>query len=165
MRYLKDKEAEEAIRYLGLAAEEAKHSQCFRSRCGSVIVSDGKVIGKGFNSPPRNRTIDHCFKDGLPADFKSDKTCCVHAEQRALIDALTHHPTEVPGARIYFIRLDDDGNMMRSGDPYCTICSKMVCDAWISEFLLWHEEGVCVYETEEYNMLSFGRIPNPRHKE
>jgi len=28
----------------------------------------------------------------------------------------------------------------------------MALDAGISEFVLWHEKGVCVYNTEEYSI-------------
>jgi hypothetical protein len=30
----------------------------------------------------------------------------------------------------------------------------MALDAGIAEFVLWHEEGICVYPTAEYNKLS-----------
>ena len=141
--------------YLDLAVEVALESSCYRSRCGSVIVKDGEVIGEGFNSPPGNKTLDSCFKDKLDDDFKSDKTCCVHAEQRASIDAL-RKGNDLEGSRLYFIRIDGDGDKIEAGKPYCTICSKMVLDVGISEFVLLHEEGICVYGTEEYNEISFG---------
>jgi len=31
----------------------------------------------------------------------------------------------------------------------------MALDVKIAEFVLWHKEGICVYNTEEYNQLSF----------
>lgn len=76
-------------------------------------------------------------------------------EKGAIMDALRNNPGKVGGSRIYFIRLDDKGSTTRSGKPYCTICSKMALDSGIGEFVLWHEEGVCVYDTDEYNTLSF----------
>ena len=74
---------------------------------------------------------------------------------RAIMDALKNNPRKIAGSRIYFIRLDIDGKMAKSGKPYCTICSKMSLDAGIGEFVLLHEEGICVYEAEEYNTLSY----------
>jgi len=71
------------------------------------------------------------------------------------MDALRNHPEKIVGSRLYFIRLDDLGNLSRAGKPYCTICSKMALDVGIDEFVLWHEQGVSVYNTEEYNTLSF----------
>jgi len=68
--------------------EIAKLSTCKRSKCGSVIVVDDSfIIGDGYNSMPCNVTGE-CFKENLSPTFKSDKTCCVHAEQRAIMDAL-----------------------------------------------------------------------------
>jgi deoxycytidylate deaminase len=155
MKYLTGQEEQEALIFIDMAAEIALSSPCFRSRCGSVIVKDNKVIGSGFNSPPKDKALDHCLKDDLPKDFKSDKTCCIHAEQRAIMDALKNNHKEIIGSRLYFIRLDESGKKTRAGDPYCTICSKMALDAGLAEFVLWHEKGVCVYDTEEYNNLSF----------
>ncbi|MBW2995187.1 hypothetical protein KY312_02455 [Candidatus Woesearchaeota archaeon] len=144
-----------AMKYINKSAEIAKSSKCLRSKCGSVIVKDDETIGQGYNSPPGDRTLEKCLKDNLPADFKSDKTCCVHAEQRAIMNALARNPDRIKGSRLYFIRLDENENPKRAGRPYCTICSKMALDAGIKEFVLWHEEGICVYDTKEYNTLSF----------
>lgn len=33
------------------AVEVAKNATCGRSKCGSVIAKNGKIIGEGFNSP------------------------------------------------------------------------------------------------------------------
>ena len=155
MRYLSGKEEKEAVEYMAKAVETAFFSRCLRARCGAIIVKDGKIIGRGYNSPPQDKTLEYCIKDILPKDFKSDRTCCIHAEQRAIINALTDNYEELSGARLYFIRLDAVGNTEKAGKPYCTICSKMALDVGIAEFVLLHEEGICVYDSEEYNTLSF----------
>lgn len=85
----------------------------------------------------------------------TDKTCCVHAEQRAIMDALRNNSNEIAGSSLYFVRLNKNGTFSRAGKPYCTICSKMALDVGIEEFILWHKQGICVYNTEEYNKLSF----------
>ncbi len=157
MRYLTGEEKQEAEQFMEIAAEIAKSSTCYRSRCGSIIVKDEEIISQGFNSPPKNKKLEYCLKDNLPENFKSDKTCCIHAEQRAIMDALKHKSEKLPGSRLYFIRLSEKGNMTYAGEPYCTICSKMALDVGISEFILWHKKGICVYDTEEYNEVSFGR--------
>lgn len=138
--------------------EVAKKATCSRSKCGSIIIKDWIIIGEGYNAMPCNNQTD-CFKDGLPSNFKSDKTCCVHAEQRAIMDALKNHPKSVPGSDLLFIRLDDQGNPKHSGEPYCTICSKMALDAGISRFFLWHKEGWTAYDAKYYNDLSFQYKP------
>lgn len=141
--------------YFDAAIADAKFSTCHRSKCGCVIVGeDGEYVGHGFNSQPCY-AAGSCTKDNLSSTFKSDKTCCVHAEQRAIMHALRFNPDELPGSTLYFIRLDDKGNPKKSGKPYCTICSKMALDAGIKWFVLWHEEGPTFYDTKEYNELSF----------
>jgi dCMP deaminase len=155
MRVLEGPEADIAMQYIDLAALTARKSCCLRSKCGSVIVQNQRVIGAGYNSPPGDKPLEKCLKDNLPANFKSDKSCCIHAEQRAIIDALKHYPELIEGSTLYFIRLDENDKKKHSGRPYCTICSKMALDAGIAEFVLWHKEGITVYNTEEYNELSF----------
>ena len=155
MRYITGEEEKEATKYIEEAAKIALNSTCLRSRCGSVIVKDREIIGKGFNSPPHGKILDKCLKDDLPDDFKSDKTCCVHSEDRAIMNVLINNPEKISGSRLYFIRLDEHGNKKKAGKPYCTICSKLALDRGISEFVLLHEKGICIYNTEEYNQLSF----------
>lgn len=132
----------------------AKQATCKRSKCGSIIITkDGDIVGFGYNSMPCN-DIGECKKDGLPADFKSDKTCCIHAEQRAIITALKQG-YDLIGSTLYFIRLDENDKPKMSGEPYCTICSKMALDVGIDRFVLWKKEGWTSYETKYYNELSF----------
>lgn len=71
------------------------------------------------------------------------------------MDALRKNPDKIVSSRLYFIRLDENETPSKAGQPYCTICSKMALDTGISEFVLWHKKGICVYDTQEYNALSF----------
>lgn len=167
MKFLTGYEKDEAVHYFNEAAKEALKSKCLRSKCGTVIVKSNKyngyqsIIGKGFNSPPGNSENRCNRKSELSEKFKSDKTCCVHAEQRAIMDVLINYVNPLnkhnalKNTRLYFIRLDDNNEIKKSGMPYCTICSKMTLDAGIKEFTLWHPHGICVYNTLEYNELSF----------
>jgi len=155
MRILTDAEFEEAKRYMEVAAKAARYSPCFRRRCGSDIVNDGLVLGIGYNAPPGKKILEKCLKDDLPKNFKSDKNCCIHAEQNAIKDALINHPDKIVGSRLYFTSIDEKNNILFSGKPYCTICSKESLNVGIAEFVLWHESGIAVYDTQEYNDLSF----------
>jgi deoxycytidylate deaminase len=138
----------------------AEQSTCHRSQCGSIIVDNPnidyfKILGVGYNSMPCN-TEGSCFKDTLASTFKSDKTCCIHAEQRAILDALKRYPKlEYMNASLFFIRLDENKQPKPSGKPYCSICSKMALDVGIAKFHLWHPEGWTAYDTKEYNDLTF----------
>ncbi|MBI5804038.1 hypothetical protein HY450_02235 [Candidatus Pacearchaeota archaeon] len=62
---------------------------------------------------------------------------------------------DVIDSRLYFIRIDEMDKPVRAGKPYCTICSKLALDVGVKEFVLLHEQGVCVYDTKEYNGISF----------
>lgn len=136
------------------ALKECDHSGCLSSQSGCVIVLDHQIIGKGTNSPPGNEKIEKCVKDELPSDFRSDKSCCLHAEERAIMDALRRNPSKLRGSSLYYIR-KKEGKQVFAGKPFCTICSKLALDAGIKEFILWHENGMTVYDTKEYNQLSF----------
>ncbi|NTW14333.1 MAG: hypothetical protein HGA31_04875 [Candidatus Moranbacteria bacterium] len=142
--------------WIEAAIEAAKKATCGRSKCGSVIVRDGNIIGEGYNSPPGDReSRRRCETEKSSYDPKvTDRTCCVHAEQRAIMDALRRNPDKVAGSRLYFIRLDGKDVPKRSGDPYCTICSKMALDAGIGEFVLWNDSGMVAYPTDEYDEVS-----------
>ena len=157
MKYLSGEEEREAVKYFKAAAEAASKSTCYRDKCGAVIAKENSIIGVGFNSPPQDREDQRrcaCSKDSYHKKV-TDKTCCVHAEQRAIMDALRANPEKIKGSTLYFTRVDKDNNILKSGKPYCTICSKMSLDVGIKEFVLWHEDGICAYNTDEYNTLSF----------
>lgn len=153
MKILTDKQHTE---WMQAAGEVAARSTCQRARCGTVLVKDGEIIGRGYNNPPQNtednRKCD--IKETLPESFKSDKTGCVHAEQRAIMDAL-RKGNDLSGSWLYFTRIDEDGSLLKSGQPYCTICSKLALDSGVDTFVLWHEDGITAYDTQEYNDLSF----------
>jgi deoxycytidylate deaminase len=137
----------------------AQQATCARSKCGSIIVTTtGEVIGRGYNSPPNECEAQRRCKNekSMYHQKVTDKTCCIHAEQRALCDALRNSPESIHGATLYFIRLDADGNAQYAGKPYCTICSKMALDCGVAYFALWRKEGWERYDTETYNTLSYG---------
>ena len=150
-------EEQEAIKFMNKCVELAKKSMCDRRHCGSCIVKDNEIIGEGFNSPPKDlENQRRCQIKKSEYDLKlTDKTCCIHAEQRAIINALKTNPSKIEGSRLYFMKINKENKSTKSGKPYCTICSKMALDVGIREFVLWHEEGIYVYNTEEYNNLSY----------
>lgn len=157
MKYLSDQEEKQALEYINKAAKIALDSTCKRAKCGCVIVKDEKIIGQGFNSPALN--IEEQRRCSINKDSYNkkvtDKTCCIHAEQRAMINALRNNPDKLIGSILYFIRLNEDKTPARAGKPYCTICSKMALDVGIAKFVLWHDQGICIYNTDEYNNLSY----------
>ena len=138
------------------AGKEAEKALCLRDRCGAVVVAGGSIIGRGFNAPPQNDvTLRKCGLDLKDSPKpKSDRTCCMHAEWRAIIDAL-QHAKNIAGSTLYFVRIDQKGMIKRSGEPYCTVCSRFALDTGITQFGLWQEAGIRLYDTMEYNELSY----------
>lgn len=146
-----------AEQYFEEAQKEAIQALCLRDKCGAVIVKDGVVVGRGYNGPPQDNLETRKCIDEYPEKVrkpKSDRTCCVHAEWRAIINALKHS-SDLKGASLYFTRVNDKGEALPSGEPYCTVCSRLAFDAGIAYFCLNHESGVRCYETGEYNDLSY----------
>lgn len=143
--------------FLQEALIEAKKATCTRSKVGAVIVKDGIIVGRGFNSPPGNlesqRRCDRKLE--LLPGFKSDRTCCVHAEQRAIMDAFKNNADKLKGSDLYLARLTGDSLNKEFTKPYCTICSKLILDAGISRTIRSKPEGIVVYESEEYNDESY----------
>lgn len=157
MKILNDQEAEEARKYFEEAGKIAESSLCLRAQCGSVIVKDGRVVGTGFNSPPQNDpNLRTCLNEyDIPANFRHDRTCCIHAEQRAIVDARARNE-EIKGSAIYFTRIEEDKKRAPSHRLCCTICSRAVLDAGIAEFLLeWEDGSIRSWPTDEFDKLSF----------
>lgn len=157
MRYLEDKEEQDGSKWMKEAAKIAEKALCLRAKCGTVVVKDGEVIGEGYNATPlddlRNQIcLDEYDFSGKP---KYDHTCCMHAEWRAILDATKRNPEKLKGSKLYFTRVDEQGNIIKSEEPYCTVCSRLALDVGIAEFLLWHDAGICAYPTDEYNKISY----------
>ena len=142
--------------YFKEAGRVAEKALCLRDKCGAVIIMSGEIIGKGYNAPPQD-DIDYrkCHLELVESlKPKSDRTCCMHAEWRAILVAL---PTgKIIGSTLYFVRIDDEGNIKESnGVPYCTVCSRLALDTGIAYFGLWTKEGAKMFETKEYNEISY----------
>ena len=156
MNYLTGQQEKEAIRWTEKAAEVAEGALCLKAKCGTVIVKDGEIIGKGYNAPSLDKEENRmCDQEIGVGKEKYDRTCCMHAEWRAIMDALKQNPAKLQGSKLYFTRIDEMRRIKKSGKPYCTVCSRMALDAEIEKFILWHEDGICEYPTDEYNRLSY----------
>lgn len=157
MVYLSDDFEQAAIHFMLKAGKVAEQALCLKAKCGAIIVKDGIIIGEGYNSPPLNnennrKCLNQYKTNGKP---NYDRTCCVHAEWRAILDALRKNPKEIIDSTLYFTRVNDTGNIVKSGEPFCTVCSRLALDTGIAEFVLWQEAGVASYKTDEYNNISY----------
>lgn len=156
MEYLSGEKKDRAIAWMEKAADMARQSLCRNRHCGCVIVADNEIIGQGYNAPcldkEENRRCNHAFGPGKP---NFDMTCCMHAEWRAITDAMKKQPEKLNGSTLYFTSVDEGGAIKSSGQPSCTTCSRMALDAGIAIFVLWHEEGIIEYPTDRYDYLSY----------
>ena len=144
-------------KYFKEAQKVALLSTCDRAHCGAVIVAkDGQIIGIGYNAPPLGDESQRMCDAELDKSVKqnNDKTCCVHAEWKAIIDALKDHDQKVPGSTLYFMRVDDKGEFTDAGQPYCTVCSRLALESGIETFGLWNS-GPDMISTTDYNKKSY----------
>lgn len=142
--------------YFREAGKVAEKALCLRDKCGAVIVKDGVIIGRGYNAPPKDdTTMRKCHLELVMSPKpKSDRTCCMHAEWRAILDAQS--TGKIVGSVLYFVRVNEQGELKESnGIPYCTVCSGFALDTGIAQFGLWTKDGVKMFETKEYNELSY----------
>lgn len=151
------KRLQEILPYFEAASEIAKKATCHRARCGSVIVKGSQTIGQGYNSPPldqeENRTCDSTYD--LSIKPKYDKTCCIHAEWRAILNALKNNADKIQDSTLYFMRVDQEGGFTDAGQPYCSTCSRLALESGVGKFALWNSQGADIYDTQEYNLVSY----------
>ncbi|MDB5478510.1 MAG: hypothetical protein JWM96_1005 [Alphaproteobacteria bacterium] len=147
----------QAQAWLEQAAIIARKSHCCRRRCGSILVDrTGNILAAAENKLPGKpgQAEIHCNPYQLHEDFKSDKGCCIHSEERLVMQALAEGK-DFAGSTLVFTSVDEAGQRLQSGRPYCTICSKIALEAGVNWWILEHEEGIIRYEAAAYNTISF----------
>jgi deoxycytidylate deaminase len=143
--------------FFDAAATVAANATCLRARCGAVIVSHNLIIGQGFNSPALNDEGQRLCQADMNTTIKPkyDKTCCIHAEWRAVLDACKANTGALTGSVLYFMRIDDNNNFTDAGKPFCTTCSRLTMEAGVSQFALYNDAGADLYPLAEYNLKSY----------
>ena len=107
-------------------------STCLRNTVGAVIVKDSKILSTGYNGAPKG--LPHCDElGGCMRNRLGVKSCerhelCrgLHAEQNAIIQA-AFHGVSVKGAKMYCTTRP------------CSICTKMIINAGITEVIFMEE--------------------------
>lgn len=157
MKVLQGAGLKNVLPYFQAAADIAKEAACTRARCGTVIVKDGRIIGRGSNGPPlgdeSRRTCGATYN--LSKKPKYDKTCCIHAEWRAILNACKDFGHAIEGADLYFMRVDGEGNFTDAGQPFCTVCSRLAMESGIATFALWDSSEAKIYNAAEYDAVSY----------
>jgi len=98
---------------------------------GAVLVKDKRILATGYNGAPAG--LAHCSEIGcqremknIPSGQRHELCRGLHAEQNVIIQA-AYHGVCVKGATVYCTNLP------------CSICSKMLINAGISE--IKYKEG------------------------
>lgn len=105
--------------YIGYARLISMLGTCDRANVGAVILKEGMVLGKGFNTSatglPNCRDVGHLMIEGH---------CCrtIHAEHNAILDALSNK-REIVGATMYVTH-----------EP-CVHCRKLIVQMGVGEVI------------------------------
>lgn len=127
------------------ALQTAALSPCAKSKRGVVAYArtdPPRVIGVGFNGPPRDIRCDGSWS--CQADCGKR---CVHAEVRAIRDLPTT-PTLRRWIVLVHVKIGEDGRLVAGGGPSCWQCSREILDVgiggvWLFEAQRWHDEVPC----------------------
>lgn len=155
MKILEGKELKEADVFFKKAAELSRKSICHVSKIGVVIVKSGKVIGKAFNGPLK-KSCNPCLLDILERQVKTELCLAMHAEERAVLDAL-EKGYDTNGADIYSVRVEGD-KIVPYKNGLCASCGRVFLESGIKNVIIPREDGVTEYGTEEFYDLSFNRF-------
>jgi deoxycytidylate deaminase len=148
-------EIKEIKHYLELAAKEAIKSTCKKSQRGAVVVEPDYYLGLGYNKVTDEIFCNPCIREHIQDNSSVEQCSAIHAEQMAIFKAAIYcRNADLSGSRLYHIKVKD-GKMVPSGKPSCTVCSRMIVESGISEVVLWHPEGYAIYDSKEFNELSF----------
>jgi dCMP deaminase len=125
--------------FLMLAKDVSERSTCFRTKCGAIIVDQGKyIVSTGYNGAPQHmpncKEIGWCYRDkhGIESGTQLERcrACGSHAESNAVaIAARLGHATD--GCWIY----------LYGKDFICTQCRGILANAGITKAILIDSEG------------------------
>lgn len=132
-----------------LSINEANNGSCLKSKRGVAIWDKHEVAIASSNSPP------------IP--FKCDDTCkngcskiAVHAEQRAIIDALQRGFILSECNMMHVKTINNE--LVISGGPSCVDCSKLIVETGIQNMWLYEEAGWIEYSAEDFHTETLKNI-------
>jgi len=101
-------------------------STCLRHQFGAIVTLNKKIRGTGYNGAPRG--LPHCIdvgcirdKLGIPSGTRHEICMAVHAEQNAVLQALTFGTLD--GATLY------------TNSFPCKICAKLMINAGVKRLV------------------------------
>ena len=137
------------------AVEVARRSPCAKTRRAAVVFVGEKILGAGYNHPPKPTICD-----GSPECRTDCGRRCVHAEAQAARVSWRETATEglYSSVELVHVKIDSDGKLEAGGGPSCWQCSREVLDAGIAAVWLYRLPTVT-----EANAADVYRADDPRH--
>lgn len=154
MKCVTDKdEIKETEYFMKMAAEEAKNSACKKSQRGAIIVKGGEIIGRGWNKVTYEKCCNPCVRESIKDNSRVELCSAIHAEQMAIIDSIKNGKS-LNGSRMYHAKIKN-GEAKPVEDLSCTVCSRIIYESGVAEFVLLQKKGYVIYGSKELNELSF----------
>lgn len=128
----------------------ARQSDCRKMHFGCVILNNGRVVGRGYNrrTEPVCQWYDCCEeRKKIPSGTMLERCTAIHAEQMAVIQALSRFGEEVLGAAVLYVAGErGDGTPFFQTGFYCSFCSRILKEAGIRTIAEASDNG-WVFET------------------
>lgn len=141
------------------ARQAALRSPCAKSKRGVVLFNPMLLPNPAAISPLRGSVADAIATlgyNGPPPGFtcKNTMVCrgncaeiCVHAEQRAIMDALRFSVSSIEGLELVHIKAvagpePGGGGIVATGPPSCLQCSRIIADVNLRAVWLWESTDI-----------------------
>lgn len=165
MRLIEGLELNSMQPIIDAAISQAKRSVCQNSQRGATAFNQEGILGVGKNGPPvvpqRRGELPRTISCIPPICWKDCRDYAVHAEERALLDALLNKK-ELVGASIFHIKVKN-GLVVPSDNLSCLRCSAKVLELGLKEFILFQTQGYLAYEAYEFHCATIDFLRrNPR---
>lgn len=112
------------------AIETSIGSTCSRRKVGAVIYNGSTYLGKGANKTNDREQCRNCYRsaNNIPSGYELDKCYAVHAEQRAILDAIANEKfNELKGSTLYVTTFP------------CVTCMKLLIEVGVTT-IVYHTE-------------------------
>ena len=109
---------------------EAERSDCIKMKFGAVIfrTENGDIIAKGHNHSEGQCPETPCLRDGVKSGTQLERCWAIHAEQAALMNALSKG-IDIKGCSMMVYGLNPDNTIWNDGVFYCTFCSRLILNS------------------------------------
>ncbi|MFA5176430.1 MAG: hypothetical protein WC413_04210 [Candidatus Nanoarchaeia archaeon] len=144
-------------KYIEICTSIAKLSKCKKSKRGVIIVDFyGNLISQANNLPVGVDICDPCLRTNLEGGTHLELCRAIHAEDYAIQSALRNNPSKIKNSTLYHVKLDKGGEVSKfPGDPSCTSCSRIILLNEIKDVFLCGRLESYLYNSNEFNNLSY----------